>query len=119
MTQPTPNQIPDWISQVGKGWAPLLRDLHEKLSKLDPGYRVSQVKEKFGSLRVYAVGGSNMVNSDLFQQMINEAERQSETVCENCGAPGEILPTPGWYLCLCDDCRNVALNAYQSLRTDQ
>jgi hypothetical protein len=38
----------------GPGWIPLVEELHAKLIELDPGYALEQVKEKFGTLRVYA-----------------------------------------------------------------
>jgi hypothetical protein len=38
---------------VGEGWMPIILDLNEKLTKLDPEYRIMQIKEKFGTLRYY------------------------------------------------------------------
>lgn len=50
-------RIPDgwgrWIS-CGPGWYPLLVDLEAELAAIDPDHVIHQVKEKFGSLRVYA-----------------------------------------------------------------
>jgi hypothetical protein len=49
-------RIPDgwgrWIG-VGCGWYPIVTALDRKLADLDRGYRVLQVKEKFGTLRYY------------------------------------------------------------------
>lgn len=83
--------------------------------------QLSQVKEKFGTLRVYYdivtdyeekdvkhldqkdieasynrfIGGVNMA--------INIAERRSEKTCEQCGKPGKLTPG-GWIKCLCENC---------------
>lgn len=49
-------RIPDgwgrWIS-CDRGWYPLLVELDEQISRLDPLYEIHQVKEKFGGLRYY------------------------------------------------------------------
>lgn len=46
-------QLDDVSDEVGAGWHPLIAQLHIDLLALDSDYRVSQVKEKFGELRVY------------------------------------------------------------------
>lgn len=44
------DRIPDhWGKSLpDPGWDDLLLDLNERLAKLDPGYQIRQVKEKFG-----------------------------------------------------------------------
>ena len=34
-------------------WGSILRDAHEKMTLVDPGYRIDQIKEKFNGLRYY------------------------------------------------------------------
>lgn len=34
-------------------WYPIIRDTHEQLEHIAPGYNISQIKEKFGGLRYY------------------------------------------------------------------
>jgi len=38
---------------VGKGWVPIVEQLDKDISELDPDYNITQVKEKFGTLRYY------------------------------------------------------------------
>lgn len=38
---------------VGDGWMPIVDKLHEDIKALDPNYSISQIKEKFGTLRFY------------------------------------------------------------------
>lgn len=49
-------RIPDgwgrWLS-VDAGWYPLVIATDAELARLDPDYRVHQIKEKFGTLRYY------------------------------------------------------------------
>lgn len=93
--------LADWQAQVGPGWAELLTELHEKLEFLAKAqgcdYTVSQIKEKFGTLRFYA----NC--TDIMQDCISAAEHQSSFVCEGCGDYG-TLRKGGWLKTLCDKC---------------
>ena len=110
-----PGQIPEWLDSVGPGWRPLLLDLHRELLAVVPDYRVSQVKEKFGLLRVYLAqepspqgpegtaarraGG----RGERARRIVHAAEERSGTICEACGAPG--TPRRGaWIKTLCDSC---------------
>jgi hypothetical protein len=63
-----------------------------------PHPRASQVKSKFGGLRFYMT-----YSTDKMEDLIREAERKSETICELCGEPGEPRGG-GWIETLCDKC---------------
>jgi hypothetical protein len=64
-------------------------------------FQVTQVKEKYGSLRFY-VNGSN----DVYYGMIRMAEELSSCICEKCGKWGaENKADHGWYVTLCEECR--------------
>ena len=83
---------------VGKGWHSILTELCEKMSKLDKPPRFTQIKEKFGLLRIY----TDKIHEEA-DTLIHEAEKHSGTVCENCGQPGK-LRTGGWWKTLCEPC---------------
>lgn len=34
-------------------WYPIIKETHDRLTKLIPGYNIAQIKEKFGGLRYY------------------------------------------------------------------
>lgn len=34
-------------------WYPIIKETHDKLTELIPGYNIGQIKEKFGGLRYY------------------------------------------------------------------
>lgn len=59
--------------------------------------RFLQIKEKFGTLRVYLDHAD-----DRIMALMDMAERLSEVTCEQCGEPGE-LRTGGWLKTLCDE----------------
>ena len=88
--------------ECGKGWYKIIADLDERLSALDPDYRVSQIKEKFGGLRYYAQT-SNTEVYDEFYACIREAERLSDMTCELTGTPGVLMVRGGWYKTLNPD----------------
>jgi len=56
-----------------------------------------QVKEKYGTLRIYARGGNDYTNG-----IIDMAERMSRHTCEICGSPG-YTNDRGWIRTLCFD----------------
>lgn len=58
-----------------------------------------QVKEKFGGLRFYAIGGDDVVDG-----LIRFAEGLSESICEVCGSTNDVGCTNGWLLTICKPC---------------
>lgn len=86
---------------VGAGWYSIIRDLDARLAVTE-GYNFTacytQIKEKFGELRVYT-GGITPEG----RQAIRDAEELSYRTCEICGAPGAPRQG-GWIQTLCDKC---------------
>ena len=97
--------IPDTrcLSGVGPGWFPILETMIAKLKVLGWTGRFEQIKEKMGTLRVYATDEGSFTSP--IAMAISEAEDASTTVCEECGAPGRLRKTTyGWYHTSCDGC---------------
>lgn len=82
-------------SEAPPGWNALVTPLIERCKQ--EGASIFQIKQKFGRLRFYADG----VSRELRDQ-IDEAERASATVCEDCGAPGTLRSNGSWLRTLCD-----------------
>jgi hypothetical protein len=59
--------------------------------------RVTQIKEKWGTLRIYTTSAT-----DFEQGVTRMAERLSEKTCELCGNPGR-LRRMSWIRILCDE----------------
>jgi hypothetical protein len=105
-----------WIS-CDKGWYRILEELDAKLEYLYPGYKIAQVKEKFGTLRFYTEGVPVGIVGELMDDAIAEASRLSAKTCEICGKSsmrggnGWVYDPSvgtrvrgGWYKTVCDDC---------------
>lgn len=90
---------------IGKGWYPLVKELIEDLINLGWDREICQVKEKFGGLRFYINEGS-----DEIHERIGKAEKDSYTICEITGKPGELRNDIGWYTTLCDEEYNKMKN---------
>lgn len=95
----------DWFNDVGPGWRPLLVELDAELLTTWPNYRITQVKEKFGTLRFYASPhpGPSTEGWAQFDATIRKYEERSATICEQCGAPGTLRDGP-WVKTHCDPC---------------
>lgn len=96
------DRIPEnqgWLSHldIGPGWYELVAELNENIARLEPGYSVMQVKEKFGGLRYYVDGVGK-----AGQALIDDAERRSYLTCEVCGSSGELRDNRSWHRTLCD-----------------
>jgi hypothetical protein len=71
----------------------------ERLSGEMPQFEFTQVKEKFGGLRMYCSG-----SDDYIRGVIDLAETLSYKVCEITGKPGKVcISETGWYKTLCQE----------------
>lgn len=86
---------------VCDGWRDLVCGLLADLEAMGlPELRITQVKEKFGLLRVYVNNGNETVAA-----RIKMAVEVSAETCEACGAPGTLDHVGGWYGVRCSACR--------------
>ena len=92
---------------LGEGWKAgfgkfLLKDLREaclKTNFLDK-LQFSDIKEKYGSLRMYNFGAPQEVHD-----VIRKYEFISQYICYQCGSPeSTIVNDYGWYLPMCKCC---------------
>jgi len=81
---------PCW-SYVPSGWRDLLVELHNTLVLVAPDYRVSQIKEKFGSLRFYDNVGYEGPGENLATIIVSHFESRSAVTCDVCGEHGKIV----------------------------
>lgn len=90
----------------GDGWYKLMWDFmeeleeHYKLKNEDINTLcISQIKEKYGTLRIYV---SNYI--DGVYEIIEKYEDKSEVVCDICGEHGSLHIKNGWVKTLCKKC---------------
>lgn len=86
------------------GWLPLLKETFDNINKVVKknklnDFRVTQVKEKFGGLRIYWFDAN-----DEIEKIIDRAEKKSMNICEVCSKKGERRNLNGWYKVLCGEC---------------
>lgn len=92
--------------ECGNGWAELINDTCTKLqtqidAKIIPQIEFTQVKEKYGTLRIYFTPYDEKVNT-----IIDKAEKYTSKICEICGTTENVsMNSNGWISTLCDKCR--------------
>ena len=64
-----------------------------------PQVEFMQVKEKFGTLRIYATNTDTYISG-----LISMAESMSGNTCEICGTTKKVGTTKGWTRHLCENC---------------
>ena len=90
--------------QCGQGWYEMLRSMCKEIEDAykeknkTPDIEIHQIKEKYGTLRVYYASSINI------RYIINKYEKLSETTCEECGQPGIMHDDNGWFFVRCSDC---------------
>lgn len=75
--------------------------------KLEDNFKILQLKEKFGSMRLYFAGltkseVSKKCNEEL-REVINKYENISSKTCHICGKPARYL-SQGWICPYCEEC---------------
>jgi hypothetical protein len=99
-----------WGFDCNDGWFWLIDNLCKTIqSYIDDNKHLNisqveatQVKEKFGGLRFYYIGGDKLIEG-----MVWLAESLSYSMCEKCGSlEGKSEKENGWITTLCDKCRD-------------
>jgi hypothetical protein len=95
-----------WGFECGDGWFNIINQLCQniqhhidwknKKEEVVAQVVVSQVKEKYGTLRFYYSGGDDTIDG-----MVSMAESMSGVTCEQCGNIGESN-NGGWITTLCE-----------------
>lgn len=97
--------------ETGDGWYSIIETACEKIQAernrmkqehpeedLEGCGVFSQIKEKYGTLRMYTYTGT-----DAIFNACDQAETESETTCEQCGASG-LLRGQYWFYTACNNC---------------
>ena len=98
------NQMPSVLFGIecGDGWFHILEDALKQLSdiafKEGNDFRIDQIKEKYGYLRIYL-----NYETDEMSEIIQEAEAKSQETCEQCGNPGILRSRNHWCYTSCEE----------------
>ncbi len=90
--------------EVNKGWLPILEKGFKKISEIiNEGhiqdFRICQVKEKFGGLRIYC-----NYYMDQVDEVIEAMEKECAHTCDLCGSPEGKLRQDMWLTVRCNSC---------------
>jgi rubrerythrin len=90
--------------ECGEGWRKLVEACHQELLEIDPGYKPTQIKEKFGHLRYYFDTTLKFEDPNFhhMHRIANRYELKSMWTCEVCGEKGETIARNGWHKTLCE-----------------
>ena len=100
--------IKDIPWECGKGWWPMIEKAASAIDSVNAAHpdfpvEVSQIKQKFGGLRIY-----NYNAPEDIRQLIDEAIEAARHTCERCGSTeGVTTNLEGYRLTLCPDCRQM------------
>jgi len=97
--------------EVGRGWCDTLERLLARLDTVvafegaGAWIQIVQIKEKFGTLRVYFhhSEGFSAAGLAVASEMSALAEARSACTCEECGAIGRLHSRGGWMATRCEE----------------
>ena len=102
------------LDDMPEGWKKrfgeeLCEDLKEELKKCNylDKYRIVQLKEKYGSVRLYDDGSPR---ESRVQEIIDKYEHISERTCICCGKFPVPVTDSGWVSPICKDCFENKIN---------
>ena len=91
----------EWLDLIPYGWQKCAKEMIDKCIAIDPSYRIIDLKEKWGEMRVYSE--CNTTKWEEIDKIERHYQDISATLCCNCGHQATKLSKP-WILPWCDDC---------------
>jgi len=93
--------------ECGEGWYENLAQLlshidhyfNQKYKGVPEGFKITQIKEKFGELRFYVEGSDRVID-----ELITFTENLCGRTCEFCGSNNNIMKSKGWIVTACTSC---------------
>ncbi|SNC59356.1 hypothetical protein SAMN04487881_0040 [Marinobacter sp. es.048] len=110
MAQKDDNSFQRFGLEIGSGWLFLVYELFGFLEDIQrhsgQAVSISQIKEKFGSLRIYLNSSPEIAKDvDMLESLF---ESLSVRICDICSAPGRRQNDEGYWCTRCDKHRNTA-----------
>ena len=91
-----------WRKAFGERMCEEIREALIEDNYLDK-YRISQIKEKYGTLRWYDFGATQKVHD-----IISKYEYISGFICQYCGSPYAKTFNNGWISTICENCAKIS-----------
>ncbi|WLA63747.1 hypothetical protein [Bradyrhizobium diazoefficiens] len=93
------------LPECGPGWRDLIDRccvrIRAAVEADGSTFKFTQIKEKYGSIRMYWTGRLSPEASARVEEAIDLAEARSACTCDVCGEPG-VLRAGGWLTTRCD-----------------
>ena len=110
MLKPESWSLDDAKAAVGKWWHKLLEEVYVELNKYS-NFRIVQVKEKWGKLRIYFDPIDQAIFLEQEDQLwikfwdyLAKIEKRSGSICEDCGEKGSLVKIGSWLKTHCEPC---------------
>lgn len=114
-----------WYDSIPDGWKTIslkyFDEIMDLLKKNNKTYflHFSDVKEKYGSLRIYSYINMSARKTDLdlhdkIEQILYRLEHESWKTCIHCGKPAEY-ETKGWITPICKECMEEESTQYPNI----
>ena len=102
---------------VGDGWHRLIDEAYDTIENSGLLVSVVQVKEKFGTLRIYFSLPTDATQEDYkkVHSILDTVSEKSAKTCEYCGKPGELDWTFAWAKCRCPECRDLQMKRMKNI----
>lgn len=88
--------------ECGTGWNRLVYPILGEIDLYNKTHSdkavITQIKEKYGTLNIYGMFPA------YIQEMVDKAEKASQSTCETCGSTKNIGHTIGWVKTICHTC---------------
>lgn len=95
---------------IGEGWSELLRQLCQDIQDARLDVKFSQIKEKFGQLRIYYdISEYTQSDYEKVSELVSKYERMSASICEFTGKPGQLRTVRSWVKVCSDEVYAEAL----------
>ena len=101
------DELAGWKKLIRKGET-LVEEYNEKHPQDEP-IKFTQIKEKWGGLRMYI----DSYVPELIEKL-EDIEIESYHTCMDCATNDNVktIPTHGWYMTLCDECRKKEMKRW-------
>jgi hypothetical protein len=97
------------ILEHGPGWHGVLDKMLTSMEEAgfdEKRDKITQIKEKFGTIRVYVSFDQSLDGGiermERIRKAMNEADKSART-CETCGKSGHLVVTEGWIMSRCEE----------------